>query len=39
VDFGDHDSFAGRNVFVDAMAALAGTRSGVLVEAAAIAQP
>ena len=39
VDFGDHYSFAGRNAFSDAMAALAGTHSGVLVEAAALAQP
>jgi RimK family alpha-L-glutamate ligase len=38
VDFGDHYSFAGRNVFSDTMAALAGTHSGELVEAAAIAQ-
>jgi RimK family alpha-L-glutamate ligase len=38
VDFGDHYSFAGRNVFADTMAALAGTHSGELVEAAAIAQ-
>jgi RimK family alpha-L-glutamate ligase len=38
VDFHDHYSFAGRDVFADAMAALAGEPPGELVEAAAIAQ-
>jgi glutathione synthase/RimK-type ligase-like ATP-grasp enzyme len=35
VDFGDHYSFAGRNVFADAMGALAGRRPHRVVEAAA----
>jgi glutathione synthase/RimK-type ligase-like ATP-grasp enzyme len=35
VDFGDHYSFAGRNVFVDAMSALAGARPHQVAEAAA----
>ena len=38
VDFGAHYSFPGRNVFADAMAALAGARAGEVVETAALAQ-
>ena len=38
VDFGPHYSFRGRNVFADAMDALAGARAGKVVETVALAQ-
>jgi hypothetical protein len=38
VDFGAHSPSPGRNVFADAMAALAGARAGEVVETAALAQ-
>jgi len=38
VDFGAHYSFRGRNVFADAMDALAGTRAVEVVETAVLAQ-
>ena len=38
VDFGAHYSFPGRNVFADAMDALAEARAGEVLEAAVLAQ-